>query len=169
MVADNFEIERLLQQVHNEPNRGDIRYLLGARWASAGRYDLAVEEMSRAIELDPMLNTARLQLGLLHLTSGRPAEAVAAWRGLERLSDSDPLRLFARGLEALLRDDFAVCVQWLEMGIRANHSNEPLNRDMALVIDRVRQTTRPDSPTQPQDDDGSVRTDFSLYDGSKKN
>jgi Flp pilus assembly protein TadD len=162
------DLDRLVQRVRSEPNRGDMRYLLGAEWAAAGRYELAVAEMTRAVELDPTLYTAHLQLGLLHLTSGRPAEALTAWRGLDTLADTDPLRMFRRGLEALIGEDFATCVSWLESGILANQSNPALNRDMVTLVNRVR---RP-GPIAAQRgaaaaDAGGVRTDFSLYDPKK--
>lgn len=168
MESGSARVEQLRQQVEREPHRGDIRYLLGAEWAAAGHYDLAVEEMGRALELDPSLSTARLQLGLLHLTCARPAEAIATWRGLEALGDRDPLRMFARGLEALIRDDFQACTAWLEMGIRANHTNAALNRDMALVIDRIRPGVPLAAEPAAAAETPAVHRDFSLY-GTKKN
>jgi tetratricopeptide (TPR) repeat protein len=160
-------LESLRQLVASDPSRADARYLLGAEWAAAGRYDMAVAEMTSAVALDPNMHTAHLQLGLLHLSSGRAKEAVAAWQPLEALDDASPIKKFKRGLEALIRDDFAECVLMLEAGIRANHGNAPLNRDMALVIDRVRpkaSVPRSDSPTA---EDPPVHTDFSLYDPKK--
>jgi Flp pilus assembly protein TadD len=165
------DLEQLLEQVRSEPNRGDIRYLLGAQWAAAGRYDMAVAEMTNAVALDPKLHTAHLQLGLLHLTMGRPAEAVAAWRSLDMLDAAEPLRIFKHGLEALIRDDFAGCVTLLEAGIRANHTNSALNRDMAMVIERVRPNVPGSTRTNTVDASAGgatgVRTDFSLYDPKK--
>jgi Flp pilus assembly protein TadD len=161
------DLDRLLQRVRSEPNRGDVRYLLGAELAAAGRYELAVAEMTRAVELDPTLYTAHFQLGLLHLTSGRPTEALTAWRGLDALADADPLRMFRRGLEALIGEDFAACISWLESGILANQSNPALNRDMVMLVDRVRRAGPIAAQSRPAADAGGVRTDFSLYDPKK--
>jgi tetratricopeptide (TPR) repeat protein len=156
-----------MRQAQLEPLRADIRYLLGAQWATAGRYDLAIEEMTRALLLDPSLNTARLQLGLLHLTSGRPAEAVNAWSALDSLSEADPLRVFKQGLEALIRDDFTACVELLSAGIRLNQANTALNKDMSLVIDRVRPHLRDQRAPGDESSSDAVRTDFSLYNPKK--
>jgi tetratricopeptide (TPR) repeat protein len=154
----------MLQAAKNAPHRADVQYLVGAECASAGRYELAIEQMQRAIELDPSLHTARLQLGLLYLTCARPAEALATWRPLEILPGSDPLRLFAGGLEALVSDDFRACIARLEAGIRANQGNPALSRDMALVIERVRATAGAGTAAGGDTaDPEAVRTDFSLY------
>jgi len=107
----------------------------------------------------------------------RPNESLAIWGPLETLGDDAALKFFKRGLEALIRDDFAVCIDQLRHGIELNTQNAPLNRDMSMIIDRVRETTAAapepkveptpelESPAQaaaePQPD--RVRTDFSLY------
>jgi hypothetical protein len=151
---------------------------LGAQLAQAGQYERAVAELKRTIALKPELHTARFQLGLLHLTLARPAEASSVWEALEKLEDGAALQLFKRGMEALVRDDFGTCIQLLEAGIAANTANAPLNRDMGLVIAKARaalSTARPDKPaeapkrqdTEPQVSplgESAVRTDFSLYD-----
>jgi hypothetical protein len=115
----------------------------------------------------------------------RPNESIEIWGPLEELPDDAALKSFKRGLEALIRDDFAACIGFLQRGIELNLQNAPLNRDMSMIIDRVRETTdtveaapalapapQPQSnEPQPQDPQPSkVRTDFSLYgepDGTK--
>jgi tetratricopeptide (TPR) repeat protein len=134
---------------HTEAER---HYLLGAELAQAGHYDRAVQEMQAAVQMQPDLHTATLQLGLLHLTRNEPANAIATWQPLGQLDAEAPLRLFKEGLEALIYDDFELCAQLITRGIAANHVNPALNRDMQLVVARARETQR-----------RAVRTDFSLY------
>jgi Flp pilus assembly protein TadD len=160
--------DRLIQQIIGSPDRADLRYLLAAQFAAEGRYETAIEEMTRAISLDPKLYTAIFQLGLLHLTSGRAPDAVIAWRGLDSLGEMDPLMAFRRGLEALIGGDFAACARLLESGILANRTNTALNRDMAMVAARARafiEATTEHSEEAPAST--GIRTDFSLYDAKK--
>jgi tetratricopeptide (TPR) repeat protein len=150
------------------PQDANARYLFGAELAQSGHYERAVTEIKAAVQLQPTLYTAHLQLGLLLLTLARPSEAVAAWQPLDGLEERAALRLFKRGLEALIRDDFELCMQLLTAGIAANTTNPALNRDMGLVIARARDALMRNNRTQSQQTpaagDGAVRTDFSLYD-----
>jgi hypothetical protein len=155
------ELARLRRAVLDEPRTGERRYLLGAELAQQRDYEGAVLEMSAAIALNPLLHVARLQLGLLHLTLAQPHHAVAVLAPLEELPDDSALKHFKRGLEALIRDDFSACVRALENGIALNRDNPPLNRDMQLIVSRIKSTV--DATRQSQDPAG-VRTDFSLYD-----
>ncbi|HWM69320.1 MAG TPA: hypothetical protein VNO35_22210 [Steroidobacteraceae bacterium] len=131
----------------------ETRYLLGAELAQAGHYDRAVQEMRAAVQMQPDLHTASLQLGLLLLTMNEPSDAITAWQPLDRLDERAALRLFKGGLEALIHEDFERCIRLLTQGIAANTTNPALNRDMNLVIARARDTEL-----------RAVRTDFSLYD-----
>lgn len=134
------------------PKNGRICYMLGAEHAQIGLYDRAVQEMSTAVALEPDLHTASFQLGLLHLTSGRVAEADQAWKPLDGLGAENPLTLFKTGLLQLARDEFDLCLQNLRKGIANNTSNSALNKDMQRVISDVenRAGAKPaGSPTTP--------------------
>jgi len=136
-MSGNGTLEALEQSEHNYAQNADVRYLFAAALAHAKRYEEAVAEMTAAIELKPSLHTARLQLGLLHMTMAQPTQALSAWAPLEELEDDSALKLFKRGLEALIHEQLYDCVQWLEAGILRNATNPPLSRDMRAVIDRV--------------------------------
>jgi tetratricopeptide (TPR) repeat protein len=148
----------LERAVRNDPRNARLRYLFGAELAQMRDYDAAVSEMRRALELDASLHIARFQLGLLHLTMGHPELSLEVWAPLEAQPELF-LRHFKRGLEALIRDEFATCIEALEAGIRANQTNAPLNTDMQLIIGKVRELTARDGSPPGE----GVRTDFSLY------
>lgn len=134
------------------PTEAERHYLLGAELAQSGHYQRAVHEMQAAVEMQPNLHTATLQLGLLLLTLNEPGKALAAWQPLEQLDEEAPLRLFKEGLESLIHEDFDRCIRLLTRGIAANSVNPALNGDMNLVIARAREAQQ-----------RAVRTDFSLY------
>jgi tetratricopeptide (TPR) repeat protein len=158
--SDTTDIVRLKQAVATEPRNAELRYLLGAEMADAGDYDGAVLEMSTALTLAPAMHVARLQLGLLHLTMARPDHAQAVLAPLENLSEDSALLHFKRGLEALIVDEFDACLANLQHGIKLNRENEPLNRDMNLIIERVQSLLSSQATSQEASE---VRTDFSLY------
>src|SRR5207244_3958452 len=78
-------------------------------------------------------------LGLLYITSGRVAEAEAAWRPLDKLGKDSFLHLFKTGMLHLVRDEFKESASCLERGIKANNFNEPLNNDMRKVLRDVQE------------------------------
>ena len=120
-----------------KPNEGRLHYMLAAEHAQMGLHDRAAEEMAKAVELDPSLVTAHFQLGLLYITSGRVAEAEAAWRPLDKLGKDSFLHLFKTGMLHLVRDEFKESASCLERGIKANGFNEPLNNDMRRILKDV--------------------------------
>jgi tetratricopeptide (TPR) repeat protein len=168
-------LTELRSAVVNDPRNAELRYLLGAEMAQQKDYDGAVMEMSAAIALNPLLHVARFQLGLLHLTMARPDHSMAVLAPLEDLDDVSALKHFKRGLEALIRDDFANCIAHLGNGIALNKENEPLNRDMNMLMQRVATVMSENAATQhavtpsvaETAEETAVRTDFSLYNSTK--
>jgi len=132
-------ISYLKRAIAAKPDEGRLHYMLAAEHAQIGLYDRAAEGMAKAVELDPSLVTAYFQLGLLHITSGRVAEAEATWRPLDKLGPQHFLHLFKTGMLHLVRDEFKECETCLERGIKANNFNEALNVDMRRILGEVRE------------------------------
>jgi Flp pilus assembly protein TadD len=124
----------LLQAADAHPGDPRPLLLLAAEFAQAREYDRAEAAYTGALQRAPAFAIARFQLGLLQFTNGRAAAALATWGPLQSLAESDPLRLFARGLECLARDDLAQARVLLQQGIAANATNPPLNRDMEMLL-----------------------------------
>lgn len=131
--------ELLNRAVEQHPRDPRPLLLLAAEEMRAERVDRAEAAFMFALQLAPDFAIARFQLGLLQFTSARPAAATATWAPLEALPDGEPLKTFKRGLEALTRDQYEEARDLLLAGIAANQENEPLNRDMQLVITRMRE------------------------------
>jgi tetratricopeptide (TPR) repeat protein len=145
-----------------------LTYFLGAEYAQIGMYDRAVEAMQLAVDADPLLHTARFQLGLLHLTSGRAVEARDAWTQLTLLEAGHPehyLNLFRQGLEALAADDFDDCRKWLNLGMQSNQTNLALNVDMQKMLDALppEDATREASSTELAPDDTDSKPEDHLF------
>jgi tetratricopeptide (TPR) repeat protein len=126
--------------VAREDRTPEALFILGSEYAQLKLMDEAEDCMSRAVAQAPVFWVARFQLGLLHLTSGRPAQAQAVWAPLAGLADDDAkvyLKRFHQGLLHLIADEFAAAMQMLHAGIALNPENEPLNVDMRRIIDAV--------------------------------
>ncbi|SHN17796.1 hypothetical protein SAMN05192549_105177 [Duganella sacchari] len=136
-----LDSEATLVQLHAaaQQHAGDARplLLLAAEYAQARAYDQAEGAYISALRRDPGLAIARFQLGLLQLSSGRPAAASATWAPLAALPEDNALRRFKTGLEALAEDRFADAAQWLRAGMMVNHSNPMLNTDMQRFLDAI--------------------------------
>jgi tetratricopeptide (TPR) repeat protein len=158
------DLQQIRAAVARDPQNAELRYLLGAELAQQREYDAAVVEMRTALELDPNLHFARLQLGLLYLTMAQPNDSIEIWAPLEQLDERAALKAFKRGLEALIRDDFPACINYLQQGIHLNTQNAPLNRDMSMIVTRVREAGVPVvQPLPVIQTPAGAHTDFALY------
>lgn len=136
--GDGAAARQLLEQaVQEHPGDPRLYLLLGAERVHGKDVDGAEAAYIAALQLAPDFAIARFQLGLLQLTSGRPAAAFSTWAPLEALGERDPLRLFKQGLEHMARDQFDEARRLLEEGIAENRENPPLNRDMQMVLERI--------------------------------
>ncbi|KQQ96162.1 lipopolysaccharide assembly protein LapB [Massilia sp. Leaf139] len=149
--AAGAAIAYLKEAVSRTDATANAHFLLGSEYAQIKLYDRAVNEMEASLALDPGLSIARLQLGLLWLTSGAAERAVQVLAPLSDLGQADPLRLFGEGLCALVRDEFDETVRLLESGIAHNHANDALNTDMRRLLDELAplRATRGQSAPEP--------------------
>lgn len=127
-------VDMLLRDYSSDPR---LHFLKGSVLAGLERYPEAHAAMRQAVTIAPGYAIARFQLGLLELTSGEAAAAQETWRPLQGLAPDDPLRIFAVGLDHLIRDDFEPAVSALQEGMRRNTENPVLNKDMQLIIDKI--------------------------------
>jgi tetratricopeptide (TPR) repeat protein len=155
---DHPDLLQLRAAISRDPANAQLRYLLAAELAQRQEYPEAVAQMRTALDIDPKLHFARLQLGLLYLTLAQPDDSLAVWAPLEELDETAALKAFKRGLEALIRDDFPACIGYLQRGIDLNKQNATLNHDMSLLIEKVRDGSVVAAPAP-----GFSRDDFSRY------
>jgi Tfp pilus assembly protein PilF len=140
--ATGASARRLLEEaVQAHPADPRLLLLLAAELVHAKELDRAEAAYTRALQCAPDFAIARFQLGLLQLTSARPAAAQATWAPLDLLEGNHPLLLFKTGLELLAQDRFDEARRSLEKGIAENRDNPALNRDMQLVLARIAETT----------------------------
>ncbi|UGQ47983.1 tetratricopeptide repeat protein [Massilia endophytica] len=127
----------LEQAIVRAPANALAHALLGAEYAQLGRPDDGCAHLEQALQCDPSLHVARFQLGLLHLTSGRGADARAVWGALDALGPEHFLYLFKEGLLAVAAERLDEGRRLLQRGMAWNHTNLPLNRDMAAIVAKL--------------------------------
>src|SRR4051794_37402889 len=115
-MSTQNDLTALKQAVTQNPGNGEARYRYGAYLAQTGQYAQAIEEITRALVLQPNLHTARLHLALLHLTSGQTQESLAIVQPLTELSEEDALKHFGTGIQALIESHLPACLQSLSRG-----------------------------------------------------
>lgn len=113
-------------------------FLLAAEHAQRGRVDEALRLFEQAAARSPELMLIRLQWGLLLLCLDRRQNALAVLSPLDELAENDPVGCFARGLREMLAGAVQEASAWLEQGIRLNTTQPDLNRDMALLAEKLR-------------------------------
>ena len=73
-----------------QPHDAIVHLLLGRIHLAQGHASAAVEELRRAVRLDPLLAAAHRQLGFALVAMGRFGEAVASWDQWDRLAGRSP-------------------------------------------------------------------------------
>jgi len=146
------ELERADRLIAEYPEDARLHFLRGSMLVGIGRSIEALPALRKAVELAPDFAIARFQLGFFLLTSGDAAEALSVWGPLALLPEGHYLRLFVGGLTHLIRDEFGDAILVLDAGIAANDENAPLNRDMELIIDKVKMLTPSDSNSAVEPD-----------------
>jgi tetratricopeptide (TPR) repeat protein len=88
LVAKDLDAARAAaeQASATQPHDATIHLLLGRIHLAQGHASAAVDELRRAVRLDPLLPGAHRQLGFALVGMGRFAEAVASWDQWERLA-----------------------------------------------------------------------------------
>lgn len=134
---DSDKAIRYYKQSLEKDPQPQTYYLLAAEYADLGMYGRAVEYMNSAVEMNPELYTAHLQLGLLHLVTQNTPAATEAFQPLLTLPDQSYLYKFGVGLIALIEEDLAAAKASLLAGIDSNQENPALNGDMRKIVGNI--------------------------------
>lgn len=162
--ASPEEALTLLQQAaQDHPTSPWPPFLLGAELAEERRYQEAETAYATAVTLDPQFAIARFELGVLQLTSGRPAVALVTWQALLALPEDDPLHLFVRGYAALVRDAFGEALHYFHAGMAANTANPPLNTNINLLVQKIEALQQAQAEPEQQESDDILHFLLNTY------
>lgn len=96
-----------------DPNRAEVRYVLGLTLAGGGRLDDASAELYRALALQPNYEDARTQLGQLFATQGNIDAAIIEFRKAIALRPTSPAPYSAMGVALVNAARYEEAVQVL--------------------------------------------------------
>ena len=92
LQAKDFDAARAAAEeaASMQPHDSTVHLLLGRIHLGQGRGPAAVEELRRALRLDPLLAAAHRHLGFALIAIGRFGEALESWEQWERLAPRSP-------------------------------------------------------------------------------
>ncbi|HJY35993.1 MAG TPA: tetratricopeptide repeat protein [Steroidobacteraceae bacterium] len=127
-------IEEVLQR---EPHNARAIYLLAVQHAELGLTQRAIAGIKAALSIDPDLELARFQLGLLLMFDrNEPREAK---NYLERLGNSEnrALRAYSQAMIAIADNEPALARQKLAIGLSESAPDSPLSTLMRRLFERM--------------------------------
>jgi tetratricopeptide (TPR) repeat protein len=128
-ACTEYRKEILAQQPDNAP----AIYLLAAQHAELGLHERAIRGMRAALAIEPGLEMARFQLGLLLLDLHRRPEASETFAALSGSPD-DELRIFSAAMVAFCGDDPKVTIEKLARAVERPSRNAPLSALMRRML-----------------------------------
>lgn len=117
-----------------------MRYFQAAEYAELGLFPRAILCMTEVLELDPAMDLARFQLGLLHLQQQATEQARSTFETLFANGTDESLRTFADAYVSLIDDAQQVAIGKFERGL-AICENLPLKGDMVRVLATLKPET----------------------------
>lgn len=126
----------LKEALNIEPENASAMYLLAAEHAELGLYDRAIDGMEKCLQLDPNIEMARFQLGLLYAQAQQTDQAKAQW-GYLHDSQDESLKIFASALVSLMDEKPESAQEQLIYGLSKPNNNPALKRDMEQLLERV--------------------------------
>jgi tetratricopeptide (TPR) repeat protein len=127
-------IEEVLQR---EPHNARAIYLLAVQHTELGLTQRAIAGIKAALSIDPELEIARFQLGLLLMfDQNEPREAKSY---LERLGSSEnrALRAYSQAMIAIADNELVLARQKLAIGLSESSPDSPLSTLMRRLFERM--------------------------------
>jgi tetratricopeptide (TPR) repeat protein len=137
-MGDHHSCMTYLEEVlRRQPRNARAIYLLAVQHAELGLTQRAISGIKSALSIEPDLELARFQLGLLLLfDSNEPLEAKAY---LERLRSSEnrALRAYGEAMIAIVDNDPTLARQKLAVGLSESSPDSPLALLMRRLLERL--------------------------------
>jgi len=126
-------LKELLQQ---QPAHAVALQLLATQHAEIGLYERAIKGMKAALTVNPRLEIARFQLGMLLLDRGRGREAQEQFAGLQGTADK-ALEGYCEAMSALADEQVPLACEKLQRALSLPTANPALHALMRRVLERM--------------------------------
>jgi tetratricopeptide (TPR) repeat protein len=122
--------------LQEQPRNGKAVYLLAVQHAELGLLERAISGLKTAVALEPQLEAARLQLGVLLLDMRRSVEAKEHFAVLRDSSDS-ALGLCSEAMIAVADNNLSLAKEMLARGVSEQTGNRALTKLMERLLDNL--------------------------------
>lgn len=152
-----------------EPGHAEAWFLTAANHAQIGMYDRAMSEFTKALELNPELDVARLELALVQIVVGAQADAAVSAEQLAASAKTPALRKFGAALGAALKEDLAQGIQLMGEAISEAGEATPLGQEMKKILLRLQASAAEQKPAVEVTADENSHLFLSAYSGRRAN
>jgi Flp pilus assembly protein TadD len=135
--TDAIAMSALNDTLARWPRDYRLWFLRGAIHAGQEQHGEARTDFVQTVTLAPEFHVARFMLGLLELMSGDLQVAAQTWQPLDRLTESDALRVLKDGLLNLGHDRFDVALEQLTRGLALNQQHPLINHYVRAVVEKI--------------------------------
>jgi DNA-binding CsgD family transcriptional regulator len=129
-------MKHLKEVLRQQPRNATALWLLAVQHAELGMYERAVAGMKAALGIQPRLEVARFQLGLLLMDGKQPREAREQFSALAGSSDR-ALQMYAEALTAVLDRNESRAREKLTAGLQHKSGNPALSASMRRLLERL--------------------------------
>lgn len=129
-------LEYLHKCLEQEPDNAKAIFLLAAEYAELGLSKRAIELMSKAIELDPTLEMAHYQLGLLHTQEGNFDACREVWSNLATSAQDPAIRLVSKGL-VIIDTEYEAGLDLVKEATQVSTANNFLRSSIRKIYDNL--------------------------------
>jgi tetratricopeptide (TPR) repeat protein len=115
------------------PNRAQAQFIYAAALGNSKRFDEAIPEFQKAIQLEPKALLAYMQLAHVYEIQGKPDDALATYQKALAAAPNNPTILGAMGNVYLAKNDLKSSQQYFEKAVNLAPHDPLLQNNLAWV------------------------------------
>jgi len=161
-------LEYLNKSLAISPDNAKAIFLLAAEHAELGLFDRAIKGMERALDLDPHLDFARYQLGMLYMQTNDIQAGKLVWNYLGEHATDNAIKLVAQGLSTI-DDDYSRGFSLVEQAAKSDITNPFLRSSIENIRDNLAQSRSLSTPQDIKASDVSHSLFLTAYQNSTFN
>ena len=161
-------LEYLHKSLELSPENAKAIFLLAAEHAELGLFGRAIKGMLQALELDPQLDFARYQLGILYMQTSDIEAGKLVWDYLGEQASDSTIKLVSKGL-SIIDDDYERGFSLIEEAAKSEIANQFLRSSIENIRDNLAQSQSLPTKQDVNTSDASHSLFLSAYKNSTFN
>lgn len=127
-------MEYLHKCIEMEPQNPQAIYLLAAEHAELGLFERAISGMETALAIDPGMDMASFQLGMLYSRNGQNDKAAELWTRIKEGSPDAALQMHSSAMLELLAENYQDALVYIKKGLMYEGDNPALGEMMRNLM-----------------------------------